>query len=377
MRVTLNDVVLDPSLAPRIREIAFNPSAEETNPRNERDNAADSNVPGWMAPLTKLFGTPAAPKEKGPSPIVRSNSRSQAPSRSTKLVPKIAPAASASTTTVNVEFSGTGLGRAVTSTSTAVETQTSVPALAAPRPQPAMGSRKASSNVMGIFRGAPTPSDSSSDPWVVIPSRRAKTPGGTLRGLRMPEAAALAALSNAGELSPTHRNMARMSMNVNAMLDQQEGTDHNATLRRTLRPRGLSDSSIHTTYKAHAVPEADESTNGSEGQTTEFAESSVLQTLSRKVQDFKTAAANSLSGGSTPFGASPPVPSHIRNMSSGSGGTPSPLPRSRSPRQTSILPDMTSWAIAGQALDRPDSERPFVGSPRTRENTREYLGRPL
>lgn len=152
MRVTLNDVVLDPSLAPKIREIAFNPSAADTTP----DNPTNSSAAGWMAPLTKLFGAPAAPKEKGPSPLARSNSRGQAPLRSAKLVPKIAPAASASTTTVNVEFSGTGVGRAISSTFTPAEAKVTLPTIVAPRPQPAMASRKASQNVMGIFRGAPT-----------------------------------------------------------------------------------------------------------------------------------------------------------------------------------------------------------------------------
>jgi hypothetical protein len=105
MRVTLNDVILDPAIAGKLRETTLNPSPPAPG--------------GWMAPISKLFGT--SPGETGlaerePITGTKGDGRGRARSRPPhKIIPKLGPALSASTTTVNVEFSGSGVGRAVTS----------------------------------------------------------------------------------------------------------------------------------------------------------------------------------------------------------------------------------------------------------------------
>ena len=54
MRVTLNDVILDPSTANRVRELSLNPGKADTEAK-EREISARAGVAGWMAPISKLF----------------------------------------------------------------------------------------------------------------------------------------------------------------------------------------------------------------------------------------------------------------------------------------------------------------------------------
>ena len=54
MRVTLNDVILDPSTANRVRELSLNPGKADTEAK-EREISAQTGVAGWMAPISKLF----------------------------------------------------------------------------------------------------------------------------------------------------------------------------------------------------------------------------------------------------------------------------------------------------------------------------------
>jgi hypothetical protein len=107
IRITLNDVILDPSSASKLSEMALNPS-----------KGTQSATAGWIAPITKFFapsaGEGTSVNQDGPPPS-QTERRGRAASRP-RIAPKLGPALSASTTTVNVEFSGSGVGRAVTST---------------------------------------------------------------------------------------------------------------------------------------------------------------------------------------------------------------------------------------------------------------------
>ncbi|EEB96614.1 hypothetical protein MPER_04224 [Moniliophthora perniciosa FA553] len=115
MRVTLNDVILDPSIAPKVSELALDPKkAEAANAARE----AGGTGGGWMAPISKLFSSPvpradpsntSAGSSAGPTGLMRAPS-GLGTSRAPRFAPKIAPALAASSTTVNVEFSGAGVG---------------------------------------------------------------------------------------------------------------------------------------------------------------------------------------------------------------------------------------------------------------------------
>ena len=178
MRVTLNDVILDPSTANRIRELSMNPGKADTEAK-EREISAQAGVAGWMAPISKLF-TPTPRNDTTPvdrqatlvpSTITRGTSH---PPRS---IPKLGPALAASATTVNVEFSGTG--RSVTSTFSSQPLTHSDPY------------HDAASGVMDIFAGAPH-SHVESDPWIVVhPTRRSLRKARSFRKIESMSAATL------------------------------------------------------------------------------------------------------------------------------------------------------------------------------------------
>lgn len=107
MRITLNEVILDPSVADRVSEQALNPTKAA---ERERQAAKGSS---WMAPLTKLFAAANLTGDAVPIPdpaskraVSRGRDTTRAPVR---VAPKLRPALSATATTVNVEFSGSGV----------------------------------------------------------------------------------------------------------------------------------------------------------------------------------------------------------------------------------------------------------------------------
>ncbi|KAF8806115.1 hypothetical protein BYT27DRAFT_7257535 [Phlegmacium glaucopus] len=67
MRVTLNDIILDPSIAGRVSELALNPGKTEAETK-EREISAQAGAASWMAPISKLFSpagrTDAAPVDR-------------------------------------------------------------------------------------------------------------------------------------------------------------------------------------------------------------------------------------------------------------------------------------------------------------------------
>ncbi|KAF8207847.1 hypothetical protein K438DRAFT_1814403 [Mycena galopus ATCC 62051] len=175
---------------------------------------------------------------------------------------------------------------------------------------------------MGIFAGAPrtrTP-----DPWIVIAHPNPKPARPVPPSLLSPAAAAVRASGR------QHAN--RMSRNVDAVLDgvgtpvrqpasgDASGDDEPdylaPLLHRTLRRRGLSDSSIHSTFAAQAPEEdAPPQTPLSRAEANWLESGSVLQALSRRVQSFRSGvgAESSAEGGGgnavsgSEFGTSPPA----------------------------------------------------------------------
>ncbi|KAE9407242.1 hypothetical protein BT96DRAFT_914824 [Gymnopus androsaceus JB14] len=297
IRVTLNDIILDPAIAHKVSELALDPSKAEKN----KDGSAAG---GWMAPISKLFSASAggrtdaaAGAERTVSPaatalggLVRSTS-GRGNAKPQRFVPKLQPALSASATTVNVEFSS-GVGRSVTSSAapSAGPSRQNSSTTTAHRP-----TTPSSSSVMGIFAGAPPPP--SPDPWVVIPKgpRRVQS---SLHG----DGDSPVLFRRPGFGLGVNPNVAnRMSRNVDAVIDEQntrspilhegeedregEGEDVVAPLmQHTLRRRGLSDSSIHSTY----MGQVDEEGAVAPSEPAWPTKGSVLDALSRRVQSFKS-----------------------------------------------------------------------------------------
>jgi hypothetical protein len=335
LRITLNDIVLDPSIAPKVREMTL-------NPRDEKVPSSGSGG-GWMAPLSKFFGgatSSDSKREVTPHGV----NRERGPTwPSPRFVPKLSPATSASATTVNVEFTGTGAGRAVTNVSPAAR-ETVHDAIATP-----VATRSPSANLMGIFAGAPR-----NDSWVVLPQGLSRQKGAGADQLRrsMLGRAAGRAMARADTNAPSS-----LPRNVDAVIDpdphasseERNGTDPS----RTLRTRGLSDSSIRTTFLQHGEAESHvtqtqplrspEATGGHAGRT-------VLGALSQTVLGVRSVVSGKVSPSPQPVASSP---NSAKGLSSHS--------RETSPRHTVPIPDVSSWTAASRTLNAPDPDA-YVGS---------------
>ncbi|PPQ72775.1 hypothetical protein CVT24_012801 [Panaeolus cyanescens] len=247
IRSTLNDIILDPTCASMISERALNPGKTD---KSEGREGISQGTTGWIEGISKLFVS-SARNDQGLSTLpsitrvdsLRGRERSRAP----RFVPKLGPALAASATTVNVEFTGTGVGRAVTSTFTpgeTISTTTSMPVVSS-------NSQSLSTGLMDIFAGAPK---SDADPWVILPSG----PWALHKSQSFvkPTVSSTATIGRNGG-----RRQNRLSRQVDAVIDighpQQidEVSEPDLVpplLERTLRRRGLSDTSIHSTFVAHA-----------------------------------------------------------------------------------------------------------------------------
>ncbi|KAJ7098587.1 hypothetical protein B0H15DRAFT_821313 [Mycena belliarum] len=357
IRVLLNEVVLDPASAGRVSEAAMDPAKAQAKARVVDAAGHGPSGAGWMAPLSKLFAGSPAPREAAERVATTSPLAAPRPMPG-RFVPKLGPALAASATTVNVEFTGTGGGRASAMTSTFD---------APPAPVPVGGGGAApASGVMGIFAGAPrtrTP-----DPWVVIPNPKLPR--------RVPS------LLRHGAPGRHHPN--RMSRNVDAVLDgvgtptrrRGDGEDGDEEpdylgplLERTLRRRGLSDSSIHSTFATQQAQDEAEETPRGGGGTGWHEGGSVLQALSRRVQSFRSGLSSgerergadgaSLSGseagswlGTSPPTAAAPIAVGVsRRSSSHASRHDSPLKTSASVSAFGFLPTLASLVPSGDAAE--------------------------
>ncbi|KAL5527842.1 hypothetical protein ACEPAG_6643 [Sanghuangporus baumii] len=389
MRVTLNDIILDPSSASKFSEVAMDPSKQlsKVGSRGTKQRPA-----GWMAPLSKLFGTTSTTQAntkspENPSVSDRVGTGSPATNatvrqKPTRFIPKSGPALAASATTVNVEFSGTVVGRSVTSSTAVAATDAS-----AGEPERSSTPVASSRSLMGIFAGAPQPQ--SEDPWVFVASK----PGRRMRGQKSTLDMRTATLTRtAGRWTNT-----RLPRNVDAVVDSGsaiQGSDEDENgessgvpdtlLERTLRPRGLSDSSIRTTFLNDGatpasptvdIPDAPAPTpispvpvraplrGGSALRQSTVPiqgslRTSVLQSFSRAfaVPSLSTPSDNT---SSSPVSTSPrePISAPIRTAS-----------------LRGILPSFAGWAASQAGLDAQAADD-FVGSVRDREDEAVF-GRP-
>ncbi|GJE87434.1 hypothetical protein PsYK624_035170 [Phanerochaete sordida] len=365
LRVTLNDVILDPSVAQKVSEMALHPSKAAAG-SGEAPSAGASSA-GWMAPLTKLLGLPGGPNQEDAaaralSPPVRPISRG-ALRPPTRVVPKREPALSATTTTVNVEFSSSAVGRAVTSSTR--ESVGGAPMLTASVSGSSISPATtvdSSRNVMDIFAGAPRPPANTGDPWVVIP----KPPRTTSLSGRRYDLAGGATIGRAAMRNATLTRAAphsALSRAVDAVIDNApaDGSDaresyQDTLLQRTLRPRGLSDSSIHTTFMNHDEDAAPQP--AAEAQAARPDRQSVLQALSRKVQSFRVASASA-------------APAVSTAATAGSSAAPVPIRRATQPvsasHSGSLMPrlNLSAWAT-GDIDEDGEPQQPPVFIPGAR-----------
>ena len=381
MRVTLNDVILDPSVASKVSEMALHPSSAAASHSPGGEPSSNQASSGWMAPLSKFLGLPggANPNESAASralsPPVRGRAPSRAPSR---IVPKREAVLSASAMNVNVEFSGTVAGRSVTNTTTAHQGRgdsISILSMQQMLSRPVQEPSNPSRNLMGIFAGAPRPEDTQ-DPWVVIPKPQ--------RG-PMPSLSSTAGAATIGRSATLRRTSSRLSRTVDAMIDadrREEEDTLGALLERTSVHRGMSDSSIHSTFLSHGG-ERDAPEEPADPHAPPPDRSSVLQALSRRMQTFRfggappppsdsqaTVTEGRTSRPDTPVGAqdgrATPTGTRTRSHSGANSQGQTSVVRAASPSSRGLFPtvNLSSWASA--ALDSTvDEPAPFaVGSPR-------------
>lgn len=251
---------------------------------------------------------------------------------------------------------------------------------------------------MNIFAGAPR--NVEPDPWVVIPATSNQTLRKTPSFMNTPDISTTTIGRSSGR-----KNIHRLSRNVDAVIDVDRPQDIDEEpdylpplLERTLRRRGLSDSSIHSTFTNHGDdPKSPHLLPSPQRQAFVFPSASarlpawpdrtsMFQVLSRTVQNLRASATTP--GTTPPF--SPPrvnenvVVSPSANIASGgqvgnalaasteSGpsqpSTPrkvvqaKPVPMASPSRAGTILPNLTSWATSNVAFDPVPSADPFVAS---------------
>jgi len=263
LRASVNEVVLDPSVGPKLREEALAEGG------GEKSKSGVLGIQNWIAPLSKLFagtaiqnsllpqssnGASHSSKKSSLGLISGTNLASPMP---TRLAAKLAPAVSASTTTVNVEFGGNAAVRRAVSTTS----EGPIPARTnSATPQPV-----AKKQLFGIFAGAPKKPAAKIGGWVVLPSGTAPTPAGSMdkppvarqgrRVLNNPRrlSRVVDAVVDADAASiASHLSREEDSEHLEDDNEHQHGRHPTGLLERTLRRRGLSDSSMHSTFLSAA-----------------------------------------------------------------------------------------------------------------------------
>jgi len=201
----------------------------------------------------------------------------------------------------------------------------------------------------------------------------------------------------------------RLSRNVDAVIDVERHPDTDEEpdflpplLERTLRRRGLSDTSIHSTFTNHGdedrshvlppvSPQRRSFNTALSGLPVWPDHTSVFQALTRTMQNFRASTVGGIPGPSTPepaldkdasMSTSPskvstvPVTPTDAQIPIQAPSTPSrriiePKPsRVASPNRGAILPSLASWAASNVAGDEP-----FIASSLRDESYMQRVGR--
>lgn len=304
MRTDVNELVLNPSGAARFAEEVMGANANVAAEADGAPKKAPSAGGGWIAPISKLFGggggggggsdarqEASAPGANAGAGVLRP--RTPAP----RIVSKVGATVGASHATAHVGFSKSGT-RGISAAATAWdEVHAGILAPSASSSSvlgiTTSGSTAGSSaRALALFAGAPAPRVADRD-WVVLPRERDVGATATLRA----------------------KNRNRLSRNLDALsFDGPGGPDRpdtgEAQVTRTLRGRGLSDSSIRSTFLSDAdrVPEEPHLPPSGIG---------LMAGLGKRVQSFRhyyPAPAHAVASASPPL-SSPIFSSSVRTRS--------------------------------------------------------------
>lgn len=239
LRTIVNKVQLEPHLANKLRDIdAIQSPADILNPPivQERNNAAAA----LLAPLSRLWYGGEATSSAPANQQAKVRPQSSRLGSSSRTAPKIGASSALAPATVNVEFGRQGGIRRQVSImpemgdgGLAGRYQASIGRAGPSNPQ---GRPPARRDLSGIFAGGSTSLQSANN-------------GGPTTNSR----------TSSSRHAPSSRPPQRLPQTVDAIIDNKAATGeeedfHPNLLERTLRPRGLSDSSIHSTFLAHANP---------------------------------------------------------------------------------------------------------------------------
>ncbi|KAM0751739.1 hypothetical protein T439DRAFT_379835 [Meredithblackwellia eburnea MCA 4105] len=236
LRSLVNRVQLEPSLASSLREL------DTINSIDNEASKATSTAAGLLAPFSRLFNNVVGTTEEPvtPPPPVST------PRPSIRPIAKLTGSSAVTSAVVNVEFGSGAVRRAVASR----PGEEGSPDLPSPsqRSQTSLTHKKSDNQVRrdlsSIFAGGlPAPRSPTGEPWVVVSNKARPTPSSNPLGC----------------LLAAYRPAVSLSTTTNAVLDSfaqaRPEPSEPTLLERQLRPRGLSDSSIRSTFIAHANPQ--------------------------------------------------------------------------------------------------------------------------
>lgn len=375
LRMTVNNVVLNPSLAPKISEAVMNPS------KGLEGKDIIGGAAGWIGPIVKLFqggdekSAPSSPPNIPTHGLLRTSSRgtttSTARGPTSRVVPKLSPALSASTMTVNVEFQSGSAGRAITSTHSAHPSSDGTNQGVQETSEEETRA-KTSASVMGIFAGAPQPA-SPQDPWIVIPKPSRKPPSPlsqiAVHGFETVEARQGLGSGALTVGRNTLKANSQLSRAVDAVVDVQSPTtavspsDYQATLTyHGLRTRGLSDSSIHTAFLNHADnqpgPGGEQQAAVNQRINQDSASSGILGSFSKTFR-----SVSSSFGPLRGVASKPPIPKLSVIPPSRSASTSIPGTADPSGVNNSAAPSVMRSSISPMHRSQVDSDDDDLGGP--------------
>lgn len=241
LRALVNRVQLEPHLAPNLRELDM-PNAFDVDPASKP--ATSGGGGGLLAPLSRLITAALSSEPEAATP----KASLMAPPRP---APKRSGSSAVSSTEVSVEFGGGAARRAIANEGGATIDGSPGPDQARESPVTTTMNRKTGSQVRrdlnSIFAGSSSSSANgarpagSADRWtnVARPSVPSNPFGRLLASYRP---------------APTSTANAVLDSLPHAPASRPDTDEQPTLLERQLRPRGLSDSSIRSTFVAHANP---------------------------------------------------------------------------------------------------------------------------
>ena len=299
LRGIVNDVTVNPAAAIELRKRQEAMQAEEEEARGRGKTAKGAGGLGWIAaPITKLFAAPSSDP-----PTRRTSDKALLQPPAIRSSAKLMPSTSATTTQVSVEFASTGQIRRATAGLPVVNTDHIDELPVSPA--------DTLTKIPGITRQGLAQPSSSRAPAIPLGdgSSRGPPPGNNRQSLYGifaggPQGVPPRMNHTIGGRPASGRHRRQLSTVVDAVIDD-DGPDRGLDdyqpplLERTLRPRGLSDSSIRTTFQHHGIeiPAGRDDQPPSTYYGSYWPATSVVKTLGRRIQ--------ALTGGTQPLPPSP------------------------------------------------------------------------